>query len=244
MKRLKIIEQIIIVLVLAVLIPFVTIGIIISNVSQQSVRSELTNNTTLIAQFIGDCVQNYVKYSQAQLDQIASGFNYIPGSMAKIQYFDDIEAKSKLFKNLDIIEKKELPKEQYNVNRNRLTLISPINKEFFLSADININVIEKIIGEELKGRNVYIFDSTNQNLIFTNSTNENSAYEVLSDLKVKDDDKKTVFGNKKNTPKAYYKLEAPDWFIIVDTTKKVTAKTIIASPSEGTEIAAEMTINK
>ena len=53
MKRLKIIEQIIIVLVVAVLIPFITIGIIISNISQQSVRNELANNTSLIAQFVG-----------------------------------------------------------------------------------------------------------------------------------------------------------------------------------------------
>ena len=92
MKRLKIIEQIIIVLVVAVLIPFVTIGIIISNISQQSVRNELANNTSLIAQFIGEATENYVLLSQSQLDQIASGFSYIPNTMAKIQYFDDRQA--------------------------------------------------------------------------------------------------------------------------------------------------------
>ena len=41
MQRLKIAQQIIIVLLFAVLIPFVTIGLIISNISQQSLRSVL-----------------------------------------------------------------------------------------------------------------------------------------------------------------------------------------------------------
>ena len=97
MKQLKIVEQIIIVLVLAVLIPFITIGIIISNISQQSVRSELANNTNLIAKFVADATKNYVEYSEAQLNQMASGFNYILDPMAKIQYFEDIETKTKLF---------------------------------------------------------------------------------------------------------------------------------------------------
>ena len=63
MKRLKIVEQIIIVLVLAVLIPFTTIGIIISNISQQSLRNELAHSASLMAEFLGDTIENYVKYS-------------------------------------------------------------------------------------------------------------------------------------------------------------------------------------
>ena len=106
MKPLKIVEQIIIVLIFAVLTPLVTIGIIISNVSQQSVRSELANNTSLMAHYVGDAIESYVNLSQAQLNQMASGFNYIPDTMSKIQYFDDIEAKTKLFKRLDIVKKK------------------------------------------------------------------------------------------------------------------------------------------
>ena len=62
MKPLKIVEQIIIVLVLAVLIPIITIGIIISNVSQQSVRSELANNASLMAHFVGDAIEEYIYY--------------------------------------------------------------------------------------------------------------------------------------------------------------------------------------
>ena len=229
MKRLKIIEQIIIVLVVAVLIPFVTIGIIISNISQQSVRNELANNTSLIAQFIGEATENYVNLSQAQLDQMASGFNYIPNTMAKIQYFDEIESKSMLFKNLDIIEKNKIPKEQYNVLNGRLTLVSPIDegKNYYLLAQININIIDKLLSREnIEGRNIYIFDYKNKKLLATNDDNSTNT-EVVSDLILKEDSKKGLFGKKKNTPKAYYKLKNPQWLVVVDTTKKVTAKTII-----------------
>ena len=174
MKRLKIIEQIIIVLVVAVLIPFITIGIIISNISQQSVRNELANNTSLIAQFVGEAVENYVNLSQGQLDQMAGGFNYIQNTMAKVQYFDEIETKTKLFKDLDIIEKNKIPKEKYNVSNGRLTLVSPIDidNNYYLSAQININIIDKLLGKEnIEGRNVYIFDYQTKKLVVTNDTN-------------------------------------------------------------------------
>ena len=105
MRRLKIVEQIIIVLVFAVLIPFVTMGLIINNVSQQSIRQELAYNASLIAKFTGNAIENYVAFSQAQLNQMASGFSYIPDTMEKLQYFDEMEAKSKLFKTLDVVKR-------------------------------------------------------------------------------------------------------------------------------------------
>ncbi len=229
MKRLKIIEQIIIVLVVAVLIPFVTIGIIISNISQQSVRNELANNTSLIAQFIGEATENYVLLSQSQLDQIASGFSYIPNTMAKIQYFDDIESKTMLFKELDIIEKNKIPKDKYDVKNGRLTLVSPIDadKNYYLAAQVNINIIDKLLSKEnIEGRNIYIFDYLQKKIIATNVDTTNT-YDVISDLNLKQDSKKGLFGKKKNTPKAYYKMKNPQWLVVVDTTKNVTAKTII-----------------
>ncbi len=231
MKQLKIVEQIIIVLVISVLIPFITIGIIISNVSQQSIRSQLESNTSLIAKVLADTYENYVKYSQSQLDQMASGFNYIPGTMAKLQYFDEIESKTKLFKNLDIIEKNKLPKENYEVVEGKLNLISSIDKEknYYLSGFIDIDILDTLLGKEnVKGRNIYIFDSKTNKLILSNAP-KTTALDALSGLNSKNRAKEATtvfFGNKKNTPKVYYKLKSPDWFIIVDTTKKVTARTI------------------
>ena len=158
MRRLKIVEQIIIVLVIAVLIPFVTMGLIISNASQQSIRTELANNAVLISRFVGDAYENYIKFSQSQLDQMASGFNYIPNTMAKVQYFDNIEAKTKLFSNIDIVEKNKLPKEKYQVEGENLTLYSPIdsNKNYYMTAQVKINIINKLFKEKLN-RHIYLF---------------------------------------------------------------------------------------
>lgn len=227
MKRLKIVEQIIIVLFLAVVIPFVTIGLIISNISQQSVRGELTNSTTLIAEFVADAIQNYVKLSQSQLDQLASGFNYIPDAMAKIQYFDDIESKTKIFKNLDIIEKQDLPKKKYEINGTKITLVSPIDKQktYFLKAQVDANIIDELLKEEsIRGRKIYIFDE-DRNLVAKSLKADNNT-NILEELNVSNEEKIKIFGKDKNTPKAYYKIDNPDWFVVVDTTGKVTKKTI------------------
>lgn len=226
MRRLKIVEQIIIVLVFAVLIPFVTMGLIINNVSQQSIRAELANNASLMAKFIASAIENYVNFSQSQLNQMASGFNYIPNTMAKVQYFDEIEAKTRLFKYLDVIEKNKLTQNQFNIENNYLTLFSPIDKDgkYYLTAKIEINIIDKLFSKELK-RHIYIFESKTNKLLATNATSE-SAQGILKELNVKEGVKETLFGKKKNTPKAYYKIDNPDWFVVVDTTQKITAKTI------------------
>lgn len=224
MRRLKIVEQIIIVLVFAVLIPFVTMGLIINNVSQQSIRAELTNNASMMARFIGNAIENYVNYSQSQLNQMASGFNYIPNTMAKVQYFDEIEAKTQLFKNLDVVDKDKLKTVFYEDGL--LRLYSPIDKtnKYYLTAQIEINIIDKLFSKEPK-RHIYIFDSQTNQLLATNAKSEN-IQAILNELNINQDVKEDIFGKKKNTPKAYYKIDNPNWFIVVDTTKKVTAKTI------------------
>lgn len=64
LKRPKIVQQIIGVLLVAVLIPLITIGLIISNVSQQTVRHELNYSAKMIAKFVGDNIELYNKNSE------------------------------------------------------------------------------------------------------------------------------------------------------------------------------------
>ena len=229
MKRLKIVEQIIIVLIFAVLIPFIATGVIISNVSQHSLRSEHAHSASLMAEFLGDTIENYVKFSQAQLNQMASGLNYIPDTINKLRYIDEIESKTKVFKSLDIVDENEVPKtDKYRVDEGRLTLYAPIDKNntVYLKAQISIDILDLLLGSEnTKNRNIYIFDNKTHDLLVTNAP-KTSAFEALSGLSVDENTKSKIFSQKKNTPKAYYKINSPDWFIIVDTTKQVTAKTI------------------
>ena len=226
MKHLKIIEQISIVLVVAVLIPFITIGIIISNVSQQSVRKELAANASLMAEFIADSTEKYIEFSQAQLNQMASGFNYIPATMSKIQYFNDIEDKTKLFKNLEVIEKVKLPNPKTKVKEDYITLYSPIDKHYYLAGDIRINIINELFKDEnLRGRNIFIIDGTTKELI-TSNTKALQIDDELKGFNYNEKEKSGLFGDVKNTPKAYSKIHNSSWVVIVDTTKKITKNTI------------------
>ena len=225
LKRLKIVEQITIVLILAVLIPFITIGLIISNISQQSVRNELQNTTYLMANFIGDSYEKYIDLSQLQLNRIASSFNYIPNAMDKLRYFNEIEQQTKIFKNIRILEKNKLPAE-YNYSNGEITLVSNIDAKYSLAAEINVDIINSLLNKDvLKGRDVYIFDNKTKTLLSTN-VKENPNLSIINDIDENNNEETGFFGKKKNVPKVYYKLENPNWTVIVDTTKKVSANTI------------------
>ena len=228
MKRLKIVEQIIIVLIFAVLIPFSTIGIIISNISQHSIRSELSNTASLMAKALGDTIGHYIYYSQLQLNEYASAFNFIPDTVLRLKYIDEIEANTKIFKNLDIIESSQVPSKINDAEDGKMKLYSPIDegKNFYLTAQIDLDIFDLMLGSEnTKDRNIYVFESGTNRLLLTNAP-KSSAIDALSGLKLQEGEKQAIFGHKKNTPKAYYKIDNPDWFIIVDTTKKITAQTI------------------
>ena len=234
MKHLKIVEQIIIVLIVAVLIPFITIGIIISNISQQSVRNELENSTKLISQFVASSINGYVSISQSQLDQIASGFNYIHDGYEKLEYFGDLEGKTKLFKNLKIIPAKDIPKKKYTAVKEDLILFSPIDEQhkYYLAGHININIFNVILnGKDTKDRNVLIVDNDSKELIVSNNPDINFE-ETMKGFDFNSKAKEGNFGNKKNTPKVCYRLENPNWTIIVDTTKKVTNRKIYTARSK------------
>ena len=225
MKRLKIAEQIIIVLFIAVVLPFAASGIIIANISQHSIRDELVNSVSLMAESLGNAVKNYVNYSQNELKQIASGFKYIEDAQDRIKYFDEIEKRTKLYKSLDISENYENQKE-IEYSENKVTIYAPIDNYYSLKADIDINISKLLFGEEnTKNRHIYVFSSKTHELIATNAP-KSTADEVLNSLSVSDEVQKTIFGDIKNTPKAYYKITNPDWFIVVDTTSKVTKNTI------------------
>jgi len=102
-KRLKIAEQIAIVLFLAVLIPFITIGLIISNISQQSVRKELKYSATMISGFVGDSVQNYLKYADEELKQIASAISFFYYEEDKNDFLVDVKEKYGKFNNFQFL---------------------------------------------------------------------------------------------------------------------------------------------
>ena len=96
MKRLRIAQQIVIVLLFAVLIPFITIGLIISNISQQSVRRELVYSSKMISGLIGENVQNHIRNSNEELKQIASAIGFFYYEDDKNDYLLQKEKRSRI----------------------------------------------------------------------------------------------------------------------------------------------------
>lgn len=230
MQRLKIAQQIIIVLLFAVLIPFVTIGLIISNISQQSVRRELNYSALEMSRTIGENIQAYLAYSQKKLDEVSSAITFIPYATDRADYLTEIESKDKSFKNFEIVELKDVPKDDYLFNKNEssISLYSQINDEYALCAKLDVMYMQNAVSERYKEekRQIYILSNDNA-LIATNAPNTPELSRLVNNLPSKRSvEKADLFNKYKNQPSAYYTLEKPSWTVIVNTTENITNATI------------------
>ena len=230
MQRLKIAQQIIIVLLFAVLIPFVTIGLIISNISQQSVRRELNYSALEMSRTIGENIQAYLAYSQKKLDEVSSAITFIPYATDRADYLTEIESKDKSFKNFEIVELKDVPKDDYLFNKNEssISLYSQINDEYALCAKLDVMYMQNAVSERYKEekRQIYILSNDNA-LIAPNAPNAPELSRLVNNLPSKRSvEKADLFNKYKNQPSAYYTLEKPSWTVIVNTTENITNATI------------------
>lgn len=230
MQRLKIAQQIIIVLLFAVLIPFVTIGLIISNISQQSVRRELNYSALEMSRTIGENIQAYLAYSQKKLDEVSSAITFIPYATDRADYLTEIESKDKSFKNFEIVELKDVPKDDYLFNKNEssISLYSQINDEYALCAKLDVMYMQNAVSERYKEEKRQIYILLNDNaLIATNAPNAPELSRLVNNLPSKRSvEKADLFNKYKNQPSAYYTLEKPSWTVIVNTTENITNATI------------------
>ena len=95
-KRLKIVEQLIIVVLFAVLIPFTISSFIINNINQQSVRAQLCNTAVIIANSVSDSVDVFQNSILNELEQISMTLNYFHTTSEKLQYLNQIKNSTKL----------------------------------------------------------------------------------------------------------------------------------------------------
>ncbi len=230
MQRLKIVQQIIIVLLLSVLIPFVTIGIIIANISQQNIRRELNYSAVEISRSIGEYIENYFDFSQEKLDEIAYAINFIPSLSLKKEYLNKVEKNSTTFNEIKIIQTKDIPEKQFLFNKDDLSISisSKIDENYAILAKQEIKNAQSQLSKRYKRekRGIYVFDSNNT-LICTNTAGNPDIEELISSLpEEKSIATPTLFNEYKNTPSAYYTIKDPSWSIIVDTTEDITKDTI------------------
>ena len=235
LKRLKIVEQIIIISLIGVLVPSVISWFVINNVSQHSLRRELGYSAQVIAKIIENNISSLIKSDNNRLDEIIISLKHIPSESKQILYLDDIAINSNIFKDFELIRPSENPDFNpndniiYNDNTEQLWLIEKIHDDKYLKAEINTKTIKDNIFNNIadeKNRRVYIV-SRNGKLIFAHNYDEQDFQKNIKQLPINlVNNIVTRFEEIKNQPRVYLKMDDIGLIIIVNTTKELTESTI------------------
>lgn len=235
-KRLKIVEQNLIVLLVAVIIPMTIGGIVISNINQKVVRSQLRDNASLIAGMVSTEIDFFANTVVKNLEQIKAALSYMKNKEDQYLYLHSISETAFGREKLEILYSKYEVDLLATKNREsgRSTLYIPLDKERFLVATYNLDNLDDELFKALANdkRQIYVLGN-NFNLIashnFDNEVFEES-YNILPKGKINAKyETPVVFGKIKNEPLVYIKKRSPEITIIVNTPKTLTDSTISKS---------------
>lgn len=228
-KRLKIAEQIIIVLLFAVLIPMAISGFIINNINQQSMRSQLRDSAVLISKIVSEEIDVFITSSLNELNQIKNSYEFLsPGS--RRSYLRTTIMKSPEFQDLKILDtqKELMALHDYNTEHNSFSIYTTLDNGKFLVATFNVDFVKKKLFRSMldEERQIYVL-SHDGKLIAEHNFKEKDFEATIKHLpKRMKTDTPVIFGKIKNQPLVYLKKTNPDITIIVNTTRNVTRKAI------------------
>ncbi len=234
-KRLKIVEQIIIISLIGVLVPSVISWFVINNVSQHSLRQELGYSAQIIAKIIENNISSVLSADNHRLDEIVISLKYMPNDNQKNLYLKNLAINSEVFKNFEIIRPSENPdfdtndRVLYNSDTEQLWISEKIHDDKYLKAEINTKLIKDNIFsniEDEKSRRVYIVDKSGK-LVFSHNFDETDFQKSIKQLPVNlVNNIVTRFETIKNQPRVYLKMDDLGLIVIVNTTKELTKSTI------------------
>ena len=230
LHRLKIVEQIGIVFFLSVVIPMIISGIVINNIYQHSVRNQLRENATLIANMVSDEIDFFYEQNNNTLNQIAYTLEYLPNQTQKMDFFNTIKREYPGLEDIEIVKyQADLDKLLALLQKKRkATVYHKLNNGNYLVVTYNIDDAQKKLFHSLQDetRQIYVL-SANDSLIASHNYTEKVFQDTLKQLpKYRIYDEPVVFGDIKNEPKVYVKKKDPEITIVVDTTEKIARDTI------------------
>ena len=235
MKRLKIVEQIIIVLFLAVIVPTVVSAVIVNNINQHAVRNELKYSALNISESIASNIETFSRSGEDELNQIVLALKHIRADYAQEIYLKDLLAHSKVLSSLELVKKSQKNKykewndyTKYDYNKKSIEILKKIDDEEAVLAEVDVDVFEDQIFNIYKkdDRQIYVLNK-DKKLVAAHNYNEKDFNRVVYALPKKlKNNKAEIFGKVKNQPLAYYKATNPDMTIIVNTTHHITKTTI------------------
>ncbi len=229
-RRLKIAEQIIIVIFFAVIIPMTISGLIINNINQQSNRAQLRDAAVMIANVVSEEVDVFENSINNELNQISKTLEYYNSPEKTDEYLKTISENLAFYNELRVISEQEF-KKYYNYKSNDETAV--FSKELangkYLVAVLDMKNLKVDIFKTLSQdkRQIYVISNDDGHLIssinYEKEVFESSIAQLPKELK---QDSTVIFGDIKNQPLAYHKKTNPDITIIVNTTEDVTKNAI------------------
>ena len=230
-RRLKIAEQIIIVIFFAVIIPMTISGIIINNVNQQSNRAQLRSAAVMIANIVSEEVDIFTSAVNNQLDQIVTTLDYYNSPQMDEEYLNHAKENLSFYKILKIIPSVELEmyNTEYDMKDNFVVFDKQLDDGNYLVAVLDIKDLKEKIFKTISQdkRQVYVLQGEDKKLLTSINYTEDIFKESLNQLPDNlEENKPVIYGDIKNQPLVYLKKTDPDVTIIVNTTEAVTKHTI------------------
>ena len=169
-KRLKIVEQIILVLLLAVITPTIVSTFIVNNINQHAVRNELQYSALSISESIASNIETFTRSGEDELDQIVLALRHIPDKKSKSEYLKELFTNSKLISELQIINKDDKDKyiswDEYSIfneQKNEIQILKKIDEDTAILATVDIQTFKDQIFNIYKkdDRQIYILGQNN-----------------------------------------------------------------------------------
>lgn len=232
LARLKIAEQLVIVFFFSILIPLIVAAIIVLNVNQHAVRSELKYSSLMTAENIYNQINTSLSEKIQNLNDIKNSFKYINSDYKKQRLLEDIKNSSDDITDISIVELNKNVTSGVEIDSQKdkkLVFYSQIKDNKYLKAQMDFKSFQDSIFENFKieKRQIYIIDN-NKNIIM--SYNENLEH-FNSQIKYLPNNipqfAKIEFGEIKNQPNFLIKLSSPEWTIITLTPEEMTFYSII-----------------
>ena len=227
-RRLKIAEQIIIVIFFAVLIPMTVSGIIISNINQQSNRAQLRSAAVMIANIVSEEIDVFEHSINNELTQIIASLEYLNSPNQEQNYLDSIIGDLPFYKELAVVKKSQLDKyKMYSIQDDYTVFSRPMKNGRYLVAVLDIKNLQKNLFKTLTEDKRQIYVLVGKDLVATSNYSQEGYDKSIAQLPTKlKENEPVIYGNTKNQPLVYLKKTSPDVTIIVNTSEIVTKHTI------------------
>ena len=224
-RRLKIAEQIIIVIFFAVIIPMTISAIIINNVNQQSNRAQLRDAAIMVANIVSEEAEVFQRSIDNELNQISTTLEYYNSPELAEDYLDTIIKNMPFYKELTIVPQNRLKDfEKYRLTNDYSVFTKEQKNNNYLVAVLDMKNLKENLFKTLEQdkRQIYVLAGKENRLVaainYEEDVFKSSLDQLPQNLQV---DKSVIFGKIKNQPLAYHKKTKPDITIIVNTTEDI-----------------------